>query len=203
MLNEWRTYTAQPGQVGGAVQHLRGLRPTLEANGSRVLMLATEELGQAGTIHMLLAIEGLAARDAALAAIAGHEDPTLITHATSELLRPTPYSPEVAVASRVVEIRRYTAVPGRLADIERRFADHTIALFARHGMENCGYWTEPFGHSQRLVYLLGYESLAQRESSWAAFGKDPDWRAAWAASEANGPLVREHSARILKPVRLG
>ncbi|MGE4095778.1 MAG: NIPSNAP family protein, partial [Candidatus Binatia bacterium] len=62
-----------------------------------------------------------------------------------------------------------------------------------------GYWTEVFGTSNRLVYMLGYPSLGDREKSWAAFQADPAWQQARAASEQNGPLVAKVSSCILRP----
>jgi hypothetical protein len=64
---------------------------------------------------------------------------------------------------------------------------------------NIGYWTEVFGTSNRLVCMLGYSNLADREKSWAAFQADQDWRRARAESETNGPLVAKTYARILRP----
>jgi hypothetical protein len=69
-------------------------------------------------------------------------------------------------------------MPGKLPDLHNRFANHTLRLFERHGITNLGYWTEVFGTSNRLVYMLGYPSLGDREKSWAAFQADPDWQ--WA-----------------------
>jgi hypothetical protein len=62
-----------------------------------------------------------------------------------------------------------------------------------------GYWTEVFGTSNRLVYMLGYPSLGEREKSWAAFLPDPDWQKARAESEKNGTLVAKTYNRILRP----
>ena len=61
------------------------------------------------------------------------------------------------------------------------------------------YWTEVFGTSNRLVYMLGYPSLGDRERSWAAFQADPDWQRARAESERNGTLVAKTYTRILRP----
>ena len=45
------------------------------------------------------------------------------------------------VAPRVFEIRTYTTAPGKLQDLHRRFREHTLKLFERHGMTNIAYWT--------------------------------------------------------------
>jgi hypothetical protein len=66
-------------------------------------------------------------------------------------------------------------------------------------MANIGYWTEVFGTSNRLVYMLGYPSLGDREKSWATFQTDSGWQQARAESEKNGPLVAKTYTRILRP----
>jgi hypothetical protein len=47
--------------------------------------------------------------------------------------------------------------------------------------------------------MLAWESLAERESKWAAFMADPDWQAARAKTEANGPIVAKVTNYILAP----
>ena len=42
----------------------------------------------------------------------------------------------------IYELRIYDAMPGKLPARHDRFANHTIELFAKHGMENIAYWTE-------------------------------------------------------------
>jgi hypothetical protein len=92
----------------------------------------------------------------------------------------------------------YDAVAGKLPALHNRFANHTIKLFAKHGMENIAYWTEAVGTSNRLVYMLGYADLGAREKGWAAFVEDPEWQRARAESEKNGPLVRVSRHAILR-----
>ena len=100
----------------------------------------------------------------------------------------------------VYELRIYHAMPGRLPDLVARFANHTLALFERHGIQQSGFWTTLVGPSnQQLTYLLRWESLAEREAKWGAFLVDPDWLAVAAASEQNGPILREASSAVLAP----
>jgi len=98
------------------------------------------------------------------------------------------------------EYRVYHAVPGRLPDLERRFTEHTLGLFERHGITQLGFWTCYIGASNNtLQYLLTWPDLATRAQRWAAFASDPDWLAAKTASEANGPLVDHITNEIWKP----
>lgn len=92
----------------------------------------------------------------------------------------------------VYELRTYYPAPGKAAALNARFREHTMALFAKHGMTNVAYWNEiataaaPEG---RLIYVLAYPDRAARDADWAAFGKDPAWQAVVASSEAAGKLV--------------
>jgi hypothetical protein len=98
------------------------------------------------------------------------------------------------------ELRIYHAMPGRLADISRRFETVTLKLWEKHGIRQAGFWTVLIGDSNHdLYYLLEWESLAERERKWAAFQADPEWIAARAETERNGPLITHLSNTFLSP----
>jgi hypothetical protein len=99
-----------------------------------------------------------------------------------------------AADSRCFELRTYHAAPGKMEALHKRFREHTVALFKKHGMENLGYWIQFDKEgklSDKLTFLLAYPDCEAREKSWKAFTADPDWKAAAKASEANGPLVQK------------
>jgi hypothetical protein len=94
------------------------------------------------------------------------------------------------------ELRIYECAPGRLGALHERFRTVTTRKFAQHGIRVIGYWTDKFGESNRLTYLVQWEDEAERNRKWGAFSADPEWIAARAASEAperGGPIV----ARVL------
>ena len=95
------------------------------------------------------------------------------------------------VAQRVFEIRTYTTAEGKLEDLHRRFREHTMKLFERHGMVNIAYWTpqDPKLASNTLIYVLAHNSRQAAADNWAAFSNDPEWQRVRAASEANGKIV--------------
>ena len=100
----------------------------------------------------------------------------------------------------IYEYRVYEAVTGKLPELHARFRNHTLKIFAQHGIKNVGYWMPSVGdYSDRLVYLVAYEDAGQRERAWAAFGADPEWQRVVAESEANGPLVARVFNTLLKP----
>ncbi len=90
------------------------------------------------------------------------------------------------------ELRVYEAMPGKLPALNDRFADHTVGFFKKHGIGVVGFWTEEFGTSNRLTYILSFESMADRESRWNAFQADPDWQSRRAETEVQGPLVERY-----------
>jgi hypothetical protein len=98
------------------------------------------------------------------------------------------------------ELRVYQCMPGRLPDLNRRFETITLKLWAKHGIRPTGFWTVAIGESHNdLYYLLGWESLAEREKKWSAFMADPDWIAAKAETEKNGQLIAHIKNYILTP----
>ena len=111
----------------------------------------------------------------------------------------TSYSPQPKITTKLQELRIYQAVPGKLPALNARFADHTTHLFEKHGIKNVGYWTQDVGTNNQLFYMVGHDSLADREKNFAAFGADPDWQKAKAESERNGPLTVKTHSSILQP----
>ncbi|HEX5328136.1 MAG TPA: NIPSNAP family protein [Acetobacteraceae bacterium] len=98
------------------------------------------------------------------------------------------------------ELRVYECAPGRLPDLLKRFDTITLKLWEKHGIRQAGFWTTVIGESnQTLYYLLAWDSLAEREQKWAAFGADRDWLAARAQTEANGAIVAKVTNSILVP----
>lgn len=123
----------------------------------------------------------------------------LITKVENPYLMATDYSPEIkasrASEPRVFELRIYKTPPGRLANLNARFRDHTMKLFAKHGMSNIAYWTpmdEKHGKENTLIYILAHKSREAAAESFNAFRKDENWIAARKASEerAGGSLTQ-------------
>jgi NIPSNAP len=98
------------------------------------------------------------------------------------------------------ELRVYDCVPGKLPALLQRFETKTIKLWERHGIRPAGFWTTVIGESnQQLIYMLAWESLAERERKWSVFMSDPEWLEARAMSEKDGPIIARISSQILEP----
>ena len=97
------------------------------------------------------------------------------------------------------ELRIYKAAEGKLGKLDARFRDHTIRLFEKHGMRNVAYWhpTDEPNSKDHLIYIIKHESRAAAQASWQAFGADPDWKKAAAASGV-GRLAKPPASTYMK-----
>ena len=101
----------------------------------------------------------------------------------------------------IYEERIYTIMPGKMGDIERRFANHTLKLFEKHGIQVVGFWKTVIGRQNfELVYILAYKDANDRMEKWQAFQNDPDWIKARNESETHGPLVAQVENKIMLPM---
>jgi len=103
-------------------------------------------------------------------------------------------SPSLKATGRLLEMRTYYANPGKLEDIHKRFRDHTMRIFAKHGMTVIGFWGPVYkkdGSENRLTYLLAFKDRAERDAKWKEFATDPEWQKVSKESEANGKLLEK------------
>lgn len=113
-------------------------------------------------------------------------------------VRPAPGDAAAEEKPVLYELRTYTTSPGRLPALHKRFADHTMRLFEKHGMRNVIYWT-PTDLEDTLVYVIAHESKDAADKSWAGFRSDPEWKKAYAASREDGPIVTKVVSQYLTP----
>jgi hypothetical protein len=211
MIYEFRFYTAVPGKLPAIndrfTNHTIGI---FKSHGIGIMGFWTDEIGTSNQLTYVLSFDSMADREEKWAAFQADQGwqrvraesetaGTLVAQVHNSFMRPTPYSPVPSLKSNIQELRVYDTMPGKLPALHDRFANHTMGLFEKHGIENIGYWTEEVGVSSRLVYMLGYSSLGDREKSWTAFQADPEWLKARAESERNGALVRVSHHSILRP----
>jgi len=99
----------------------------------------------------------------------------------------------------VYELRIYHTFEGKLDDLLRRFREHTMQLFEKHGIRNVAYWTptdEPL-KGKTLVYIIAHLSREAAAANWQAFRDDPEWQSVRDKSEANGKLVERIDSTYL------
>jgi hypothetical protein len=97
----------------------------------------------------------------------------------------------------VYELRTYTTHPGRLPALHKRFRDHTMGLFKKHGMTNVMYWT-PVDTEDTLIYVVKHDSPEAAKKSWEGFRNDPAWKKAAQESEADGKIVMKVQSVYMK-----
>ena len=97
----------------------------------------------------------------------------------------------------VFELRIYDIHPGKMADINARFRDHTMRLFKKHGIEVVDFWEHEAGDAGQLIYVCRFDDEAQLRQAWANFRADPEWLAARAKSEERGPLTKHVTSVVM------
>ena len=87
------------------------------------------------------------------------------------------------------EMRIYTANEGKLDALHERFRGNTMRIFEKHGMQNVAYWI-PTDQEDTLIYIIAHKDADAAAASWQAFVSDPEWQEVYAASIADGRLVK-------------
>ena len=98
------------------------------------------------------------------------------------------------------ELRVYECLPGRLPNINARFANHTMKLFEKHGIKNIGYLTTDVGESNlELTYMVAFEDANPRMEACESFRNDPDWAQVVEESHRDGLIVKNVRNQTLIP----
>ncbi len=215
LLYELRAIQAGPGKLDALHGRLRDHQiPLLKEHGvftQAVFVPAGENPHE--LVYLLTAAEGLGPMEEGWAEF--RKDPKwlktseetgsdvqLVDRERYQRLVTTFWSPqfkaEHADEPRVFELRTYQCPdPNKHAALLRRFHNHTMKLFEKHGMQNIVYWVpdEEPASQQRLVYLLAHKSQEAAKESFAGFRADPDWLAVKKASEetAGGSLTMKEN----------
>lgn len=105
---------------------------------------------------------------------------------------------DTSSGTMVYELRTYTTKPGKLDDLNKRFREHTMQLFEKHGMKNVAYFV-PLDKPDTLVYIIAHKSRQAAAASWKAFRSDPEWQQVAKESEKNGKIVVKVVSEYLTP----
>lgn len=98
------------------------------------------------------------------------------------------------------ELKHYVATPGNGAALRSRFANTTMPIFERLGIQVLHRWEDP-SDPDGFYYLVSFDDEAASQAAWSAFSLDPQWKSAKAASEAtSGPLLARQHTTVLKPL---
>jgi hypothetical protein len=118
----------------------------------------------------------------------------------SVFLGATEYSPAVAAvdSEKTYELRVYEVTEGRMERLNNRFRDVTTAYFNKHGITSVAYWLpldEPASQN-KLYYILQFDSHDDAKAKWKSLSGDQEWKAAFAATQPDGSLVKGRPASI-------
>ncbi|MDR3404636.1 MAG: NIPSNAP family protein [Chthoniobacter sp.] len=202
---EMRTYHAAPGKLDDLNARFRNHTVALfEKHGITNIGYWTPIENTDNLLIYVLAYPSREARDTSWKEFGADEDwkkaktesevnGKLVNKVDQLFLSATDFSPAIKPSAgsgeRVFELRTYTTTPNNLPLLHARFRDHTMALFAKHGMTNLFYWKllpDQANAENTLVYMLAHASADAAKASFAAFRADPDWVAAKKESEDKG-----------------
>ena len=212
VLYEWRILQVKPGRLPDFVERFAGdsaQMGTFRKHGISMLGAWTEEIGRWNRFSYMLEWKDEAERadkwprflnDGTLAAERSRTetDGPWAEHQENRYSKLTSYSPEPRITTRIQELRIYEAMPDKLGALHRRMSGYALEFFGKHGMEVVGFWVPEVGNNWTLELMLGYDSLAERERSWAAYVADPERQKARLESEREGVLVKKVDSYILK-----
>lgn len=99
----------------------------------------------------------------------------------------------------IVEMRTYTAAPGRAGEFLKLYEELGLALQNKYLGGLMGYYVTELGELNQIVHLWRYDSLADREARRARLDADPGWTVYKNAFAKLG-AIQHQEAKILKPV---
>lgn len=204
-LYELRTYHAEPGKLDALNARFRDHTTALfTKHGMTNVGYWTPKDNPDNLLIYLISFPDKAAHDKAwkdfgadpewkAVQTASEVNGKLVGKIESRFLTPTDFSPQpkgtAEGAPHLFELRTYSATPNNLPLLLKRFREHTMDLFKRHGITNFLYTTPATGDpgaDNTLVYLIQHASAEAQVKSWTDFRADPEWVKVKADSEKEG-----------------
>lgn len=106
--------------------------------------------------------------------------------------------PAKSAESPYFELRVYDVTTNKLAGVLERFRDAVEPIRRKHGINTVGYWTSSTTNGEKFVYLMTGANRAAFQKSEMEFGADPDFKAAYAASnQKHGKTVDKITSTTL------
>ena len=223
-LKTWRLHNSDENQGTRVAEYLEtGFMPALARSGARLLGAFASVIGPDGPYYVTLSqYASLAVMQDVLTKLASDEahqrafeklssGPGLpFVRVESSLLRSfhETRQPDVANASerrapRIFELRTYESQSFvTLARKIGMFNAGEAQIFERLGMRPVFFGETIVGPRQpNLTYMLSFDSLAERDRLWGAFGSDPEWKRLSSQPELkDAEIVANISNVILRPL---
>lgn len=97
----------------------------------------------------------------------------------------------------IEELRAYVPHEGKAEALRTRFLDKVRPIFARLGIELVATYSNP-AEPEETWYLTRFADMTTRDALWDRFKTDEEWLAIKAASETDGPLLKEQRISVLE-----
>lgn len=222
-LKTWRLHNSAENQPERVSRYLEnGLAPGLTRAGAKLIGAFANVIGPDGPYYLTLtqyaslgemqtAWTKLATDDVHRHAleelVSGSAFP--FVRLESSLLRSFDVMPQPAVGGtegkkRIFELRTYESQNFvTLARKVSMFNNGEAKIFERLGMRPVFFGETIAGPRQpNLTYMLSFESLAERDRLWSAFGSDPEWKKLSSEPQLkDSEIVANISNVILRPLQ--
>jgi hypothetical protein len=223
-LATWRLHNSDEEQSKRVAEFLQGgLFPAVTRAGAKPVAALSNLIGPDGpSLFSIVEYPSLAAMQNTLAALATDKEYEKASQALasgagmpfvtmeSSLLQSLNVLPQAATADdastrkpRIFELRTYQSqsMAARVKKIGM-FNNGEIATFQRLGMRPVFIGESIVGPRQpNITYMLSFDSLAEREKLWSAFGSDPEWKKLSAPPELkDSQIVANISNIMLRPL---
>jgi hypothetical protein len=97
----------------------------------------------------------------------------------------------------LIDLRRYTIVPGRLKSYLAVYEQYGLPVQRRHVGDPIGYFVSEVGTLNQVVHLWGYADFEDRLRRRAAMEEDPQWREYKHKTEAGGYIQLQENQLLL------
>jgi hypothetical protein len=96
----------------------------------------------------------------------------------------------------LVDLRRYTIVPGKLKAYLAVYESHGLPVQRRHVGDPLGYFISEVGTLNQVVHLWGYQNFEDRQLRRAAMEADPQWTI-YKKMTAEGGYIQQQENQLL------
>jgi NIPSNAP len=100
----------------------------------------------------------------------------------------------------IQQLRIYEIFEHNKAAFHARFRDHAARIMRRHAFDIVAMWEATTPRRTEFVYLLSWPDEATKDSAWARFMADEEWKQIKQVTSAqHGDLVGAIEDRVLAP----
>ena len=99
----------------------------------------------------------------------------------------------------IIDHRTYTFRPGTLSKWLAKYESEGLPIQQKYLGEFLGMFTTEIGNLHQIVFMWGYESLADREMRRGTMEADPEWKK-FIQEIWDLEAIEEQSIKMLRPV---